>query len=462
MSSSHNIDDLFKQHLGKHEVLPNDRVWNHIASQLDNKKEQRALFLWTKKLSVAAAIALLISLSIGITWLYNSNSTPLHNQQALNIEDTHTTELDSSQTNSLAQNQTTVSTNTSVHSTSTSNKGKSQVLLASDHSNTAFPETKRMTMQTLSPLGQTMQTQTVNTSNLASDKKVQSTKYLPLTNFDEWLPTQNPSSNSLLIGAAASPSYSYRTLENQSKGNQSMGIDEKGLKSMTAAIRIGYGKNNSRWHFESGLIFSKAGQVIKSQVTTLNSTFANNNFAVALRSNEMLAANSMGSINIMESVSETPVFLAPSNPDNLIENKEIFSKEDEEVIPQTFLSSTEEPIRINQVLEYLEVPLMARYNVIQKHAIVSLAFGISTNMLINNSAYVTYNNVSSDLGETEAIDKISYSARIGFGIGVPLFKGILFNMEPTINYFLQPVNNQGNAEFKPYTVAVLTGFSYQF
>ena len=456
MSSSHHIDDLFKQQLKEHEIVPNDRVWNHIASQLD-KTEQRGLFLWKRRLSIAATIALLISLSIGIAWLSNSNSTTIQNHQASNIDTTHKHQSKSSQSKINSH------TNTTASITATSLSNRSAIALTSAQTNMDVPDQIRVYMHPISPLNHGMHTQTVNASKLARNEQARNTRYLPLTTLDESLTQQTHTTNSILIGAAASPSYSFRTLnDNQPNEDQQNGIDEKGVKSMTAALRVGYNKNNSRWHFESGLIFSKAGQVINSQVTTINSTFVNNNFAVALRSNEMLASNSMGSINIMESITETPVFLAPANPDNIIENQATFSKDDDNVVPQTMLSTNDEPIRINQILEYLEVPLMARYNVIQKNAIVSLAVGISTNMLINNSAYMTYNNVSSDLGETEAIDKISYSARFGLGIGVPIFKGIMFNMEPTLNYFLQPVNNQGTADFRPYTVAVLTGFSYQF
>ena len=164
---------------------------------------------------------------------------------------------------------------------------------------------------------------------------------------------------------------------------------------------------------------------------------------------DILTSNSLGPINTnTEQISS--VYMAMDNSDNIRDIK-----------VQSASEISGSKININQALQYIEIPFMARYNLLQKQQTLSLAMGLSTNFLIGNSANITSNGVKTYLGKTEAIDKISYSARIGLGVTVPLYKQLYFNVEPTVNYFLQPVNNQGTSNFKPYTIAIFTGFTYK-
>lgn len=121
-----------------------------------------------------------------------------------------------------------------------------------------------------------------------------------------------------------------------------------------------------------------------------------------------------------------------------------------------------EAITVQQELEYLEIPFLLRYNLLNKSVGLSVSGGMSTNFLIGNNAYRLENSSKNRIGETQDINEISYSAIFGFGFRAPILKSLDFNLEPRIKYFMNSVTDSPESSYKPYSIGIYTGVSYHF
>lgn len=115
-----------------------------------------------------------------------------------------------------------------------------------------------------------------------------------------------------------------------------------------------------------------------------------------------------------------------------------------------------------QDFEYIEIPIIAKYKVIDKKLGVSVLSGIGTNLLIGNNVFVKENDVKINVGETQNVNSINYRSMFGIGIDYSILENIQLSIEPTMKYSLNSISNDANYNYKPYTFAVFTGISYRF
>lgn len=116
---------------------------------------------------------------------------------------------------------------------------------------------------------------------------------------------------------------------------------------------------------------------------------------------------------------------------------------------------------LNQKLGYLEVPVELEYSIINNKIQLNLIGGASTMFLNENMVSVNTGNLTTNIGEANNLNNVSFSTNIGLGLDYKLFESFNVNLEPMFKYQINTfsgsaVNNQ------PYYLAIYTGFSFEF
>jgi hypothetical protein len=118
--------------------------------------------------------------------------------------------------------------------------------------------------------------------------------------------------------------------------------------------------------------------------------------------------------------------------------------------------------RFVQNFQYIEIPLYLRYSVIDARFDVELMGGVSSSVLVGNDTYLESDAGKSLVGKTQDMQDVSYSGTFGLGLKYGLSSRIYLNLEPRVKYYLNSLNTNSSVTYKPYTIGVYTGVSYQF
>ena len=116
---------------------------------------------------------------------------------------------------------------------------------------------------------------------------------------------------------------------------------------------------------------------------------------------------------------------------------------------------------LSQNISYLEIPLGASYKVLDKKIGINIIGGFSTFFLGKNELYADVDGQKIFIGKANNLNKMSYSANIGFGLDYKIAKKLTFNLEPMFKYQLNTFSDNSGS-FKPYVLGVYSGFSYKF
>jgi hypothetical protein len=454
MSTQHDTDRLFAEHLRDFEAAPPPKAWDQIELALDKGKSKRTaivIFRWM----MAAGILLIVA--IGTTLYFMKPNHTIHNDilsdntiiKSNAIETSHTSEYHASATITKSINPTnndqntqsgsTLSTNTVNHSISINRHNSTLKTSASQTDN-------NIEYKVLNPHKCHLpENNSINTKNIQKEKK-----YLPLPNpntlaMELFSPKENTTDPSWQIGAQVTPSYAYRTVNGATSNNES------GMNTLNGGITLRM-KKSKRLVFETGIVYAKAGQQIASHsVTPTNSfIFASERYAVNAQLSNITLNNSLGTISSKQQMQRV-------NTDDKTTN--MYSSD---MLPLTTVFSSDN-LKIKQVLDYIELPLAARYYLASyKNANISISGGLSINLLIDNKALLIQNGETKNIGKTDNINTLSYSTKIGLGLDVPLSRNFIINVEPVFKYFISPVNHDSNTAFRPYTMGMNTGIIYKF
>ncbi|WP_424492857.1 hypothetical protein [Salinimicrobium sp. GXAS 041] len=116
---------------------------------------------------------------------------------------------------------------------------------------------------------------------------------------------------------------------------------------------------------------------------------------------------------------------------------------------------------LNQRLGYLEVPVELEYKLINKKIELNVIGGASTMFLDENMISVNSGPLSTDLGEANNLNNISFSTNIGLGVDYNLNRKFKLNVEPMFKYQLNTFSSSSGG-YQPYYLGVYSGFSYKF
>jgi len=241
------------------------------------------------------------------------------------------------------------------------------------------------------------------------------------------------------IGARISPVYSYRSIEgstfttpDEAVGTDFFNDNEQGITSMAGGISLDY-KFNNRVSFASGMYLSRIGQ----------------------QNNDVLAYNDPTSTNMYKLTTSTgTVTINPANFEKVIFEQPHSAKD---TIPGDFSVNGS----FYQNLDYLEVPLVLKYKVVNKKLSINLMGGLSPGILVNNHSFFDIDGQKLQTGTVENINPFIYNSILGFGFDYAISNKLSINMEPSFKYSLSPVNSAGGLKYHPYSLSWFTGISYK-
>lgn len=476
-----NIDHLFQQGLAGYEPpMPSaSYVWDKVAGDLDYRKgKKRRLIIW----SVAASLALLLSFGAGYLFNLQYDKQPIANekvprpaedkqpdgQRLINI-----LEEQQSEQNQIANNdkpvKNTDETISSKPENPAQNNNNNQIASApvspANNNQTTDNQSKNTgndTNATLFTASNTNNT-TVAAANATNEDEapvlkpvmattigdveamiLQTTKADPIkvempeisvTSNNELIAFEQAntttSENAWKIGGQFSPLYSFRSTEQSSDvklpGTEYYNTIENPMMTYSGGISVEF-SSQSRWSIQSGILYSQVGQVSSEfiAVTDMNSPYT--------------VSTSVGEIqpNIALKPDLPPGISAPPGGP-------IFSEED-----------------LIQQFEYIEIPFIARYKVIDRKIDFNVMGGLSTNFLVANDVYLNSVDKSNRVGKTDGVNAINYSSTIGLGAEYEINKNMSVQLEPAFRYSLTPINSDQNVKVYPYSFAIFTGIFYSF
>ena len=116
---------------------------------------------------------------------------------------------------------------------------------------------------------------------------------------------------------------------------------------------------------------------------------------------------------------------------------------------------------MSQQFGYLELPVELNYALIDKKFGINLIGGVSSLFLIDNAVSLTSGELTTEIGEANNINDLNFSANMGLGINYNFSQKVRFNVEPIFKYQLNTFSYV-NGTFRPYSVGVYSGLTFQF
>jgi len=471
MKKEKNLDELFRDKLLNYEKEPPSYLLDNILSSVSGARRKRKLVYWRV---AGVAAALLIAFVAG--WQLNDSaiqktnqvvtavrpSTPEKSSEAKNQVEKimpanqaapAKSQLASTETNSPIRNNQLKSITQSLKSETIVLDAEPVVVASNDET---------LLMKPLKSLDRLVDLKIENLTALQDKKSGDDSSGLTQKSIDQQIMEQNKQLLAVenkskektrwLVGAQVSPEY------NVSRGSQSQAYASNMLRSSSSnQVDLGGGisvelKKGKRWSLQSGVYYSGLGQTSGNTSSSgsqdmlyanAGSNYFNTPVKVDAISNRMSLNSNAGVIEL----SKIPSGLVVGN-----------SLEDKTMNSTVIVS----PTSFIQNFDYIEIPLYVRYTLIDARFDVVMLGGLSSNVLVGNQIFVEGASGKSLVGKTNDMQTLNYSGTLGMGFKYGLSRRISLNVEPRIKYYLNSLNSNSSVTYKPYTIGVFTGLSYEF
>lgn len=254
--------------------------------------------------------------------------------------------------------------------------------------------------------------------------------------------------NNWSIGAMVAPAY-YSQLEFSGSNSESDLISsEAGAFSYSGGFALAYDLNK-RFTVQTGISYSSIGQRIEGIESY--SGFAR---YVTSKGVSIFGVRTTSGI-IRENNSD--IFLTDKNSGVRIMTyytTEVFDPAKNEL---TRISSS-----LTQNFNYVEVPVILKYKVIDRDVDFKVTGGVSYNILVSNSAYAYSGSTRYIIGKTEGLNPVTVSSSLGLGMEYNFSRSLSLNIEPTFRYYITSPGGLSGSSIHPYSFGILSGISYKF
>jgi len=459
LEDQNNIDDLFNDFLHDYEEDVPIFIWNNLKAELKDKKHLRVLY-YIK--AVAASIALLITFGLGY---YVSDLTINKNNKAKTLPENRTKLFSTGNSRPSGDSINITKTDELQDESDVNEKKKdlynyARTLKESNlkfeianyekiriyDTNQLFRKYQFINEIFISKNEQNKENQNFvvnNLSEIKSNQLLTDTLLLEKENLHQGgflLQNENKKTSAWSFGTKFSPVISIgdnSSQENSNSGNKgvksaipsnrpNVNSEEKPLTAYSGGININYHVSR-RFSVESGIFYSQKKQGTDNLIGSQDSEFGGNDMIVYTPGGE----------RSIEPIDNTSVL-------------------------QSSFSTTYYTLNANYIsnAEYIELPLIIRYKLIDQKVSLDVMSGFSTNFLVNNNSFVLSGNEKLWSGENNDMNSILYGATVGLGVNYNFYQNFTLNLEPTFKYSILPENSIFRKY--PYSFAVFAGFSYRF
>ncbi len=466
MKEKQHTDNLIREKLEGFSAEPPSHVWENIQGRLAaQKRKNRKIFIgW-----VLAAAVLLIAMVAG--WYFaESPFNKEHTQATTEI----TPESVTPNENQPAQIDTQYDTDlqASLNKTGSENTGKTGLTAELPLSSKSRSQSTQLAASSLSLRENVVFTKIEKAKARIKQEILQKTVLAEkiitdplesLTEQDRLLIAQNIITNKTesktgsnwKMGMYLSPGYSSYTSSHSESYSQKMTYSGSGGNTnMSGGFSVQY-KTGSRWSVESGIYYAQNGQQSENSLNLFGSNKQNDNSfaptetsyfsnAVQIENNNM----SMNSIAGVIDIKETPKGAEISREFDALKVSNLNM-----VVPNGEFS---------QVFQFIEIPLYARYQVLDSKFGVELITGLNAGIVVGNDAFINNQYGLQNIGETRDITPVNFSGTVGVGLNYALGKHFAIALEPRFNYYLNSINSNPSVDFRPYRIGFYTGLTYDF
>lgn len=491
LAEKHDIDQLFQERLEDYEVNPPMYVWKNIEDGLDNRKRAHRLAL-IKGLSIAAAVVL----AFVAGWMF----TQPHQEQVTKevvVVPQNDSGIQQKQINSdvktsisrVKQNVVPVKMNArvaSVQPVKLSNRaGFGNDNRVQINQSAVFAVAERRKDETFSMLSARLPS--VNAGNnpglsgqnenwiqflskyLGSNKNDAShltiseqelrDRRMIASNIQEYAKKDKPvkrwklaaEASPLFSGVSSSGEHSDYMYAANALSNSSPAPSTSMEPTLSGGVMFGY-KLSKRLSVKSGIVYSKIRHNT-NQVSVVNGgnyAFANatTDYGVNSSPTAYAANTEVGLVNFgrpPESIKDGAYLAAESSNSFLASTTAYASNAD-----------------LKQNMEYIEIPVLVAYHLIDRKVNVDLTGGMSTNILVGNSASLYEGGVETQRGETSQLRDLVYAGTVGLGLGYELSRRVTVMLEPRVKYYLNSISTNSYINYRPYQLGIYTGVTYAF
>lgn len=474
-----------KDKLNEVEINPPKEAWDNIKGKLEQKRKKRLAF-WYRSAGVAAV--LLLGLYLAQTGLQNSfksnesitieeskdDPDNFNSQQsqdaisnskqspALANDDTKIDEKNYDEANAFQQNRSAVSSskntqNSPLTKNNASSTTESNLKTAHQFSTTQIKKSKsNQELTILHGVHDTINEKNANdelqltpitidqeeaiaeatSDSIPASKKDLVAEAKKIQEEQE----EKPKTAKLKrweIASSISPVY-YNSFGNGSSiGEEFANNSKENLTQVSVGINLGY-QIDKRWSIRAG--FNKLSVGYDTQDIVFSTV-------------------SSSSIEIQRHVE----FTNASNASFLnIHNKENFEamrnamEAEGFVFDELFLNGS-----LRQTISYFEIPVEARYQLLDRKFGIHLIGGFSSLILDDNELSMVNSNISSEIGRASNLNDWSFTANAGLGFSYGFNASLRLQIEPTLKYQLNPLSDN-TGSFKPYIFGLYSGLSYRF
>lgn len=256
------------------------------------------------------------------------------------------------------------------------------------------------------------------------------------------------------MGGEFSPLYSYRHISEADRGSDKEMFDdvENSVVSYSGGLNFQF-KAKKRLTVQFGVYYSTMGQALDYMSVYENSAFSliPEEFQDRYMNNYSLENSSGGIVVNSEYIFVDDRAERISNLTN--------SRSKVDISNPVFNDLNAE---IEQNFQYIEVPFLLRYTLIDKLVDVNFVGGFGANFLIGNKVYLAYGDAKEKIGYTEGVRDVNYNGTIGLGFEYPLMERLNIRFEPSIKYYLNEINPTSQVDSHPYSIGFYTGINYSF
>ena len=259
------------------------------------------------------------------------------------------------------------------------------------------------------------------------------------------------------VGGYYAPLYTYRALESGESdltANSMTSNAEEGQYTYSGGFTVNY-KITARLSIGTGLsVVNHSYKIsnVAALTTYSNLAYYSNGKAGGQNNQAYSVNNSIGQIAASGGVkvySKSSADYAPSltaESQSAINNSYVMP--DNQVIDQSF--------------DYMEVPLLLRYKLIDRALDLHLVSGLSSYFLVNNKVTIKSPDQPDITGETVDIKSTNISGSLGLGLNYSVSKNLSLNMEPLFKIFLNSINTSNSLNVHPYSFGIYSGIFYSF
>ena len=458
MKETKNTDELIRAKLENYSVTPPPHVWQQVQQQLA-AQNRRTRMIWFR----VAAVAAVVVFAFMAGWYFNDN-TGKSLVTGVNTEIENKTEQQNSSTltGQSVIAETMETSEVKSISAERNEKTGNRKITATKHENIASAEIQTRNEMIYGKIGyrnirfEPKQPELVLAKNKKEDELSEADLLVIAANLEMEQAKKKETDNKWKMGMFLSPGYSsYSASYADEYSNNMTYSGSDGNSNLGGGFSVQY-KTGKRWAVESGVYYAQNGQ--KSE-NSLN-LFANKgeaDYMFSPGSTDKYFANNVrienGNMAMNSSAGVIQFTSTPKGAELSGDFESSLNGSTNLMVPNGEFS---------QVFEFVEIPLLVRYQLIDSRVGIELITGLNTSMVVGNNAYIANQYGMQNVGKTVDINTFNIAGTAGLGASYDLSKHFSLALEPRFSYYLNSINKNPDVDFRPYRLGVFAGMTYTF